>query len=72
MSDPLDQRLNQRAAEHRRRSNGEILVHLEQVIAATSPDTRALLARADALRTALRVPPLTDAGLHAAKSRGRL
>ena len=72
MPDPLYQRLKQRAAEHRRSLNSEILVALEQSIAATSPDTQALLARADALRTALRVPPLTDAGLRAAKSRGRL
>lgn len=72
MPDPLYQRLKQRAAEHRRSLNSEILVALEQSIAATSPDTQALLAGADALRTALRVPPLTDAGLRAAKSRGRL
>jgi plasmid stability protein len=72
MPDPLYLRLKQRAAEHRRSLNSEILVALEQVVAAAPPDTQALLARADALRTALRVPRLTDARLRAAKVRGRL
>lgn len=72
MPDPLYLRLKQRALEHRRSLNSEILVALEQVVAAAPPDTKALLARADKLRTTLRVPPLTDAGLRAAKARGRL
>ena len=72
MPDPLYQALKQRASEHRRSLNSEILVSLEQAVAAAPADTQALLARADALRTALRVPPLTDARLRAAKARGRL
>ncbi len=51
--------------------NSEILVVLVQVVAATPPDPRALLARADALRGKLRVSPLTDARLRAAKAQGR-
>ena len=71
MPDPLYLRLKQRAQEHRRSLNSEILVALEQVVAAAPPDARALLARADALRTKLHVSPLTDARLRAAKAHGR-
>ena len=71
MPDPLYRRLKQRAAEHRRSLNSEILVALEQVVAAVPPDPHALLARVDALRNALHVPRLTDARLQAMKARGR-
>ena len=71
MPDPLYLRLKQRAAEHRRSLNSEILVALEQVVAATPPDPQALLARVDALRSKLRVSPLTDTRLRAAKVQGR-
>ena len=70
MPDPLYRRLKQRAAEHRRSLNSEILVALEQVVTAP-PDAHALLARADALRAKIRVPLLTDARLRAAKAHGR-
>lgn len=71
MPDPLYRRLKQRAAANRRSLNSEILVCLEQVVAAEPVDPRAALARADALRRRLRVPRLTDARLRAAKSAGR-
>ena len=71
MPDPLYLRLKERAAENRRSLNSEILVALEQVVAATPPDPRALLARVDAMRGKLRVSPLTDARLRAAKAQGR-
>lgn len=71
MPDSLYMRLKERAAEHRRSLNSEILVALEQVVGAAPPDARALLARADALRGKLRVSPLTEAGLRSAKSHGR-
>jgi plasmid stability protein len=71
MPDPLYVRLKERAAEHRRSLNSEILVALEQVVAAAPPDPQALLVRADALRTKLRVSPLTDARLRSAKAHGR-
>ena len=71
MPDPLYLRLKQRAAEHRRSLNSEILVALEQVIAAAPPDPQALLARVDALRNKLHVSPLTEARLRTAKARGR-
>ena len=71
MPDPLYLRLKERAAENRRSLNSEILVALEQLVAATPPDPQALLARVDALRSKLRVSPLTDSRLRAAKTRGR-
>ena len=71
MPDPLYLRLKQRAAEHRRSLNSEILVTLEQVIAAAPPDPNALLARVDAIRNKLRVTPLTEARLRTAKAHGR-
>ncbi|CAN5913082.1 hypothetical protein BH11GEM1_BH11GEM1_02440 [soil metagenome] len=71
MPDPLYLRLKERAAEHRRSLNSEILVVLEQVVAAAPQDPQALLARVDALRSTLHVPRLTDARLRAAKARGR-
>ena len=71
MPDPLYLRLKERAAENRRSLNSEILVALEQAVTATPPDPRALLARVDTLRGKLRVSPLTEARLRAAKAQGR-
>lgn len=71
MPDPLYLRLKQRAAEHRRSLNSEILVALEQSVATAPPDARALLARADALRAKLHASPLTEAMLRSAKAHGR-
>ncbi|MES2177027.1 MAG: plasmid stability protein [Gemmatimonadota bacterium] len=68
---PLYQRLKARAAEHRHSLNSEILVALEQVVAAEPVDAHVLLARADALRSTLRVAPLTEARLRTAKAHGR-
>lgn len=68
---PLYRRLKQRAVAHRRSLNSEILVCLEQAVAAEPAEPRAVLARADALRQRLRVPRLTDARLRAAKAAGR-
>jgi hypothetical protein len=68
---PLYLRLKQRAAEHRRSLNSEILVALEQVVATAPPDPKALLTRVDAIRSTLRVSPLTEAGLRTAKAHGR-
>jgi len=71
MPDPLYLRLKERAAEHRRSLNSEILVALEQVVAAAPPEPQALLARVDALRNKLQLSPLTDARLRAGKAHGR-
>lgn len=74
LPDPLYHRLKDRAAEHRRSLNSEILVCLEQAVQTEVPDPEASLARADAVRERLErlhVPRLTDARLRAAKSVGR-
>ena len=71
MPDPIYRRLKERAEAHRRSLNSEILVCLEQALIAEPVDARAALARADAVRDRLSVPPLTDAKLRAMISRGR-
>jgi len=71
MPDALYQRLKGRAVEHRRSLNSEILVCLEQAVAATAVDARTALQRADAVRKQIHVPRLTEARLRVAKSAGR-
>jgi plasmid stability protein len=71
MPESLHRRLKERAAEHRRSLNNEILVCLEGAVAVEPADPRAVLARADAIRTRLHLPRLTDARLRAAKASGR-
>ena len=74
LPDALYRRLKARAAAHRRSLNSEILVCLERAVAAEpleAAEVRARLARADAVRTRLRTPPLTDALLRKAKGAGR-
>jgi len=66
--------LKARAAAHRRSLNSEIIVCLEEAVATTPVDAaeaRARLARADAVRKRLQVPPLTEEMLRAAKTSGR-
>jgi len=69
--DRLYRQLKDRAAEHRRSLNSEVIVCLELAIAAETVDAKATLARADAIRRKLRVPRLTDARLRAMKATGR-
>lgn len=69
--DELYGQLKARAAKNRRSLNSEILVCLERAVSAESADPQKALAVADALRERLRVPPLTDSRLRAAKSHGR-
>ena len=71
LPDPLYRQLKERATEHRRSLNSEILVCLELAVAAETVDSVAALTRADAVRRKLRVPRLTDARLRAAKAAGR-
>ena len=70
--DPLYKRIKQRAAQHRRSINSEVIVCLEEVVTAPRLDPKAYLARVDALRERLALPPLTDEELRAAKKEGRL
>jgi plasmid stability protein len=69
--DSLYRQLKERAAEHRRSLNSEVIVCLEQAIAVSVPDSSATLAKADVLRAKLRVPRLTEARLRATKAAGR-
>ena len=72
LPDALYARLKARAEAQRRSLNSEILVCLEQALGGEPMiDARARLARADAVREKLRVPPLTEAVLRKAKSAGR-
>jgi antitoxin FitA len=71
MPDRLYRRLKRRAAANRRSLNSEILMCLEQATARQPADPGALLARADALRARLHVPPLTERTLRAGKRAGR-
>lgn len=68
---PLYDQLKRRAAAHRRSLNSEVLVCLEQAVGAEPPNVAETLARVDALRARLQVPPLTAAALRAAKASGR-
>ena len=69
--DSLYQRLKTRAADNRRSLNSEVLVCLELAVAAEVVDPRVALARADAIRSTVNVPRLTEARLRAAKTAGR-
>jgi hypothetical protein len=74
MPEALYRRLKARAAAARRSLNSEILRCLEEATVAEPLDAveiRTRLSRADAVRERLNVPPLTEAKLRAAKSRGR-
>lgn len=71
LPDALYHQLKARAAAHRRSLNSEILVCLEQAVAGPTIDAPAALARVDALRGRLRVPPVTDDVLAAARAAGR-
>ena len=70
--DDLYTLLKQRAAEHRRSINSEVLVCLERVLRSKRADPEAMLERADAVRERLRMPNWTEQALKDAKSAGRL
>lgn len=67
----LYQRLKLRAAKHRRSLNSEVIVCLEQAVDVPTLDPKAWLAEADRLRVELALPPVDEASLRRAKSRGR-
>ena len=69
--DPLYRRIKRRAAENRRSLNSEVIVCLEHSAPPRRIDPKAFLARVDALRKKLALPPLTDEMLRAAKNEGR-
>ncbi len=67
----LYKRLKENAADHRRSLNSEIIVRLEQALLSARIDPDAFLARADARRKRLALPPLTERRLKAIKNTGR-
>ncbi len=71
VSDKLYERLEESAADHRRSLNSEIIARLEQALLSARFDPEAFLARADARRKRLALPPLTERRLRAIKNTGR-
>ena len=69
--DDLYERIKQRAALNRRSINSEILVCLEHSVKAKPVDPDSFLARVDALRERVALPPLTEDFLRTAKAAGR-
>ena len=71
LPDALYRRLKRQAEAHRRSLNGEIIVCLERALGASQPDARGWLEQAQRLRNRIRVQPLTDRQLRAARQAGR-
>lgn len=71
LPDGLYERLRRRAADQRRSINREAILCLEQALQEPRPDPAEILARADALRVRLKVPPLTDDFIREARDEGR-
>ena len=69
--DDLYEKLKLRAREHRRSVNSELIVVLELALRHGLRDPTEVLARADAVRGGLAVPPYTQASLTAARLKGR-
>jgi antitoxin FitA len=69
--DELYERLKESATDHRRSLNSEIIVRLEQALLSARIDPDAFLARADARRKRLALPPMTERHLKATKTAGR-
>lgn len=67
----LYRRLKRSAAEHRRSINSEVLVLLERALTVRQVNVEKTLAQLDALRSRLRVTPLTERALRRAKREGR-
>ncbi len=67
----LYRRLKRRAAEHRRSINAEVLVCLEHALQSRRIDPEATIARLDALQARLKLDPVTEDELRAAKTVGR-
>jgi plasmid stability protein len=63
--------LKRRAADHRRSINREVLVCLEQALRSHPVDAVEMLARVDAVRERLAMPPWTADELRAAREAGR-
>lgn len=69
--DGLYVRLKERAKQHRRSINSEVIVYLEQALGSAPLDLTAFLARVRARRQTMSRVYLTDEDLRAAKNEGR-
>lgn len=69
--DALHQQLKDRAKQHRRSINSEVIVCLEQVLGRAPVDRTELLASIRARRQTMSGVYLTDEDLRAAKNEGR-
>jgi plasmid stability protein len=67
----LYERLKQRAAEHRRSINSEVIICLERALSNSRIDAAAFLSRARELRKHTSGQRLTDKRLSGAKNEGR-
>jgi plasmid stability protein len=69
--DVLHGRLKERAKQHRRSINSEVIVCLEQVLGRAPLDATAFLARVRARRQSMSGIYITEEDLRAAKNEGR-
>ncbi len=67
----LYEKLRRRATANRRSINSEFIVCLQDAFKGQRADPESKLARADAVRERLNIPPYSEAELNAAKKRGR-
>ena len=67
----LYEHLKNRAKEHRRSINSEVIVCLEHAIRGRRVEPEAFLSRVETLQSQLSAPPLTDDILRKAKETGR-
>ena len=71
LPDTIYERLKAQADAHRRSLNGEIIMCLERAVTPTRFDPAAWLAEARMFRDGLKIEPLNDRELRAARQNGR-
>ena len=72
LPDALYERLKQQAEANRRSLNSEVIVCLEQATTYQPTDAASVLARIARMQETLKVQPITDFEINAAKNEGRL
>lgn len=71
LPDDLYEKLKERAQEHGRSINNEVIFCLKRALRSSPIDPEAFLARVDALQKKMSLPPLTDKILRKAREEGR-
>lgn len=69
--DDLYEKLKQRAMEHHRSINSEVIVCLERAVQSGRVDPESFLPKLEALHKRVALPPLTEKFLREAKNEGR-